>query len=155
MVILWCNNLVHSKNEQVYIVNDRPFAWNLFYSNVTSNHKYKYVEFASFYHIITNLPNSYVRINYVLSLIFIGLYKNHMNPMLYLIWMIFVCIQYYKYPTWWNNFFLMMYMNQCFFWRWIFAIWQQKKVGESNKKIFEIKKKIAISWPKKFRSHHI
>jgi hypothetical protein len=39
---------------------------------------------------------SWVRTNFVWNLVFISSYKNHMNSMLWLIWLILVCIQYFK-----------------------------------------------------------
>jgi hypothetical protein len=44
---------------------------------------------------------------------YIGSYKNCMNSMLWLIWTIFECIQYFKYSNWWDIFFNEMCKCSC------------------------------------------
>lgn len=45
-------NLMHSRNEWFYIVGDMPSILDLVQFNAIFNHKKKYVQFATFYHIL-------------------------------------------------------------------------------------------------------
>lgn len=59
---------------------------------------------------------SHIHTNFVQKLVFIDSYKNHMNFMLRLIWMIFGHIKYFKYLNGWNIVFKLH--------TWMFMLWK-------------------------------
>jgi len=47
-------NYVHSKNENQYTISQRPFALDLFQCDIPLEHKRKYVQFVTLYHILAH-----------------------------------------------------------------------------------------------------
>jgi hypothetical protein len=48
------NNYVHSKNERQYTTSQRPSVLDLFQHDIPYEHKRKYVQFVTFYHILAH-----------------------------------------------------------------------------------------------------
>jgi len=103
-------NLVHTNPHafETYVQTDHFCKCHFNYPpweivKTTCNHTFNYImNFSCNSNCITNLLSFIDSYRFILNLVFIGSYKNCMNFMLWLIWTIFICIQYLLYSDRWN-----------------------------------------------------